>query len=135
MILLSNLYRVIVVVYLLQLYQSHSRLLRYVNCSFPLKHLLGYLLKYFLKHPLEYLLKRFLKHPLVSTRISPVYSVLILTVLWCPILYIPLLVLVVYYPWLKSIYYFPYFLYLFYVFIEALKLYKIDKVFIFNYCV
>ena len=54
--------------YKLQLYQSHSRLLGYIDCNSPLKHLLGYLLGHFLKYPLRhllgYFLRHFLKHPL-----------------------------------------------------------------------
>ena len=64
MILLGDLYHIIIVVYLLQLYQSRSRLLEYIDYSSPLRHLLGHLLKYFLKYPLGYLLGHFLKHPL-----------------------------------------------------------------------
>ena len=64
MIPLGDLYRVIVIVYLLQLYQNYSRLLGYVDCGSPLGHLLGYLLKCFLEHSLKYLLKCFLEYPL-----------------------------------------------------------------------
>ena len=39
MILLGDLYRVMVAVYLLQLYQDHSRLLGHVDYSSPLGHL------------------------------------------------------------------------------------------------
>ena len=60
MILLGDLYCIIIVVYLLQLYQSCSRLLGYINHSSPL----GYLLRYLLGHPLEYLLEYFLEYPL-----------------------------------------------------------------------
>jgi hypothetical protein len=63
-ILLGDLYRVIVVVYLLQLYQGRSRLLGHINRGFPLRHLLGHLLRRFLRHPLGYLLRHFLEYPL-----------------------------------------------------------------------
>ena len=53
---------VIVTVYLLQLYQNRSRLLGYVNCSSPLRHLLGHLLKHFLRRPLGHSLGRSLRH-------------------------------------------------------------------------
>ena len=64
MIPLGNLYYVIVVVYLLQLYQSCSRLLGHIDCGSPLGHLLGHLLRYFLRYSLRHLLKCFLGHPL-----------------------------------------------------------------------
>ena len=64
MIPLGDLYRVIVIVYLLQLYLNRSPLLKYVNCGSPLGYLLGYLLKYFLRYSLGYLLRYFLKYPL-----------------------------------------------------------------------
>ena len=55
---------------------------------------------------------------------------LTLTFLWRPTLHVLLLVPVVYYLWLNSIYRFPYCLHLPYVYIEALEPYKIDKVLI-----
>ena len=60
----GNLYHVIVAVYLLQLYQSHSRLLGHADRNSPLGHLLGHLLGRFLRHPLGRLLGYFLEHPL-----------------------------------------------------------------------
>ena len=60
MIPLGDFYRVIVVVYLLQLYRNCSRLLGYVDCGSPLRHLLGHLLG----HPLGYSLGHPLGHPL-----------------------------------------------------------------------
>ena len=51
-------------VYLLQLYQSHSHFLGYINYNYPLGYLLEYLLRHFLEYPLGYLLGHFLKHPL-----------------------------------------------------------------------
>ena len=62
MILLGDLYRVIVAVYLLQLYQSCSRLLGHVDRGSPLRHLLGHLLGHFLGYPLGYSLEYLLGH-------------------------------------------------------------------------
>jgi len=45
MIPLGDLYRVIVVAHLLQLYWDYSRLLEYINYSSLLGHLLGYPVK------------------------------------------------------------------------------------------
>ena len=60
MISLGDLYCVIFVVYLLELYYNYSCLLGYINCGFPLKYLLrpllGHSLGYFLGHPLRHLL-------------------------------------------------------------------------------
>ena len=53
-----------VVVYLLQLYQSRSCLLGYIDYGSPLGHLLGYPLRYSLGHPLGYPLGYFLRHPI-----------------------------------------------------------------------
>ena len=53
----GNLYCVIVIVYLLQLYQNHSRFSGYINYDSPL----GHLLKPFLGHFLKYLLGHFIK--------------------------------------------------------------------------
>ena len=72
MIPLGDLYRVIVAVYLLQLYQNRSRPLGYVNCNSPLRHFLGHplghplrhLLKHPLGHPLGHSLKHLLGHPI-----------------------------------------------------------------------
>ena len=80
MIPLGDLYRIIVVVYLLQLYQNCSRLLGHVYCDsffrhllghffrhplgYPLGHPLGYPLGYFLGYPLRHSLGYFLGHPL-----------------------------------------------------------------------
>ena len=68
MIPLSDLYRVVIAVYLLQLYQNCSRLLGYFNCNSPLGHLLGHPLGhplgYPLGHPLGYPLRHPLRYPL-----------------------------------------------------------------------
>ena len=68
MIPLGNLYCVIVVVYLLQLYPNCSPLLEYINCNSPLKYLLGhplgYSLGHFLGHPLGHPLGHLLGHPI-----------------------------------------------------------------------
>ena len=50
MIPLGDFHRVIVVVYLLQLYLDCSRLLEYINCGSPLGYFLGYFLGYLLGH-------------------------------------------------------------------------------------
>ena len=68
MIPLGNLYRVIIVVYLLQLYQNYSRLLGHVDCDSLFRYLLRHLLRYPLEHPLGYPLRHplghFLGHPI-----------------------------------------------------------------------
>ena len=64
MIPLGDLYRVVIVVYLLQLYPNCSRFLKYINCDSPLEYLLGHLLGRFLRHPLKCLLGCFLGYPL-----------------------------------------------------------------------
>ena len=56
MIPLGNLYRVIVLAYLLQLYRNRSRLLGYIDYNFPLRYLLGHPLGHPLRHPLGHLL-------------------------------------------------------------------------------
>ena len=56
MIFLGDFYRIIVAVYLLQLYLDCSRLLKYVDCGSFLGHFLGHLLGYLLGHLLGYLL-------------------------------------------------------------------------------
>ena len=60
----GDLYRVIVAVYLLQLYQNRSRLLGYINRNSPLGHLLGDPLGHPLRYPLRYPLGHPLGHPL-----------------------------------------------------------------------
>ena len=64
MIPLGNLYRVIVVVYLLQLYQNRSCLLGYINHSSPLGYLLGDPLRDPLGPPLGHPLGDPLEYPL-----------------------------------------------------------------------
>ena len=72
MIPLGDLYCVIVAVYLLQLYQSCSRLLGHIDYSSPLRHLFEYLLGhplrrflgYPLKYPLRHLLGYLLRYPI-----------------------------------------------------------------------
>ena len=60
MIPLGDLYRVVVAAYLLQLYWNRSRLLRYIDRSSFLRHLL----RHPLGHPLGYPLGYPLGHPL-----------------------------------------------------------------------
>ena len=55
MIPLGDLYCVVVMAYLLQLYQSHSRLLGHINRSSPLRYLF--------RHPLGHFLGHLLGHP------------------------------------------------------------------------
>ena len=69
MIPLGNLYRVIVMVYLLQLYQNYSRLLGHINCNSPLGHLLGDPLGHSLGHLLGHFLRYPLGHPLRQEKI------------------------------------------------------------------
>ena len=61
MIPLGDLYCVIVMVYLLQLYQNDSCLLGHINGNSPLghylRHPLGHPLEYPLRHPLGHLLR------------------------------------------------------------------------------
>ena len=64
MIPLSNLYYVIIMAYLLQLYWNCSRLLRHIDCNSLLGHLLGYPLGYLLGHPLGHPLGYFLGYPI-----------------------------------------------------------------------
>ena len=64
MIPLGDLYCVIVVVYLLQLYWNHSRPLGHIDYGSPLGHLLGHPLGHFLGHSLKYFLGYSLRHPL-----------------------------------------------------------------------
>ena len=71
MILSGDLYCVVVVAYLLQLYLNRSPLLEYIDCNslfrhflgYPLGHPLEYSLGYPLGHPLKHPLRYFLKHP------------------------------------------------------------------------
>ena len=64
MIPLGDLYCVIVMVYLLQLYQNYSCPLGHINRNSPLGYLLGHPLGYPLRHPLGHPLGHLLKHPI-----------------------------------------------------------------------
>ena len=64
MIPLGDLYRVIIAVYLLQLYQNRSRLLGYVDRGSPLGHFLRDFLRDPLRDPLGHPLGHPLRHPL-----------------------------------------------------------------------
>ena len=64
MIFSGDLYRVVVAVYLLQLYQNCSRFLGHVNRNSPLGHLLKHSLGHPLGRSLGYPLRRPLGHPL-----------------------------------------------------------------------
>ena len=74
MIPLGNLYRVIVVAYLLQLYRNRNRLLRYVDRSFPLKYFLGHPSGHPLRHPLGHPLEYPLKYPLEYSLGHPIQA-------------------------------------------------------------